>query len=133
MELSLLAVILGFILDLIVGVSPLALSSHSSGGTSHQRIGEAASENFPEEGTGRADRRRIPAGADGWNHHGCCLGTSPGGRSGASLSEICAGSHHVLLGTGETKSLKTETMKVYDALKEGDEESPLRCIHGSRT
>ena len=91
MELSLLAVILGFILDLIVGdphwlYHPIRLVGHLISGLEKllRRI-------FP----------KTEQGADGWNHHGCYLGTSPGGRSGASLSEICAGSHHVLLGTGD--------------------------------
>lgn len=101
MELSLLAVILGFILDLIVGdphwlYHPIRLVGHLISG-----LEKLLRSIFPKTEQGELIAGGFLLVLTAGITTGCCLGTSPGGRSGASLSEICAGSHHVLLGTGD--------------------------------
>ena len=90
MELSLLAVILGFILDLIVGdphwlYHPIRLVGHLISG-----LEKLLRSIFP-----KTEQGELIAG-------GFLLVLTAGITTAvASLSEICAGSHHVLLGTGD--------------------------------
>lgn len=101
MELSLLAVILGFILDLIVGdphwlYHPIRLVGHLISG-----LEKLLRSIFPKTEQGELIAGGfllvLTAGITTAVAWGLLLaaGLVP------SLSEICAGSHHVLLGTGD--------------------------------
>ena len=108
MELSLLAVILGFILDLIVGdphwlYHPIRLVGHLISG-----LEKLLRSIFP-----KTEQGELIAG-------GFLLVLTAGITTAAAWGLLlAAGLVHPCLRLA-TKSLKTETMKVYDALKEGD-------------
>ena len=119
MELSILAVILGFILDLIVGdphwlYHPIRLVGHLISG-----LEKILRKVFP-----KTERGELTAGV-------FLLILTAGITSGAAwILLYAAGCIHPYVKFAlsvlmcyqllATKSLKTETMKVYDALKEGD-------------
>ena len=119
MELSILAVILGFILDLIVGdphwlYHPIRLVGHLISG-----LEKILRKVFP-----KTKRGELTAGV-------FLLILTAGITSGAAwILLYAAGCIHPYVKFAlsvlmcyqllATKSLKTETMKVYDALKEGD-------------
>ncbi|MDO4260799.1 MAG: adenosylcobinamide-phosphate synthase CbiB [Eubacteriales bacterium] len=119
MELSILAVALGFFLDLLIGdphwlYHPIRLVGHLIGGLE------------------RGLRALFPQTEKGELAAGVCLLVLTAGITTAAAAALlyAAGRIHPYAGFAletvmcyqllATKALKTETMKVYDALKEGD-------------
>lgn len=101
MELSILAVILGFILDLIVGdphwlYHPIRLVGHLISG-----LEKILRKVFPKIKTWRTDSRSIPVDPHSRNHIGSSLDPSVRSWLYSSVCEICVVRAHVLSAPGD--------------------------------
>ena len=96
MELSILAVVLGFVLDLLIGDPHWLYHPIRLVGALISALEKLLRGVFPKNKNGELDCRGISSGADCRDHHRMCLGTSVSGRPDPSLGAVCPGDGHVL-------------------------------------